>query len=177
MIEISCLPLWIRTIFKGLPGVWKGRHLLLFYWLVFMQAPVPGKKTVKELSRWTPSHITEWRFRRLLKATYWSLEIMISWFAWEAIMSFPPPKDGVICIVGDSSHKNKRGKKNPAVQKGRKSEKKPWFFGIRFVLVAVCRNVYRIPFAVRIILPKDDPEYKNENALFREILKNDTYNW
>jgi len=172
MIKISYIPNFIRIIFKGMPGVWKGRHLLLLYWLIFMQALVPGKKTLKELSRWTPFHIPEWRFRRLLKASYWTIEIIIYWLAIEAIKSFPPPKDGTIYVAADSSYKDKRGKKNPAAQKGRKGKNKPWFFGIRFLVVAVCWDVYRIPFAFRIILPKDNSNYKKENILFQEIIRN-----
>lgn len=161
----------VRNIFRGLPGIWKGRHLLLLYWLVFMQATIPGRKTVKEISRWTPFHISEWRIRRLLKASYWTAEIVITWFAWEVMESFPRPKDGVVYLIGDSSHKDKRGSKNPAVQKGRKSKNGPWFFGIRFVLLAACWAEYRIPVAIRIILPRNDPDYEKENVLFREMVR------
>jgi len=174
MIKISHIPFYVRYIFKGMPGIWKGRHLLIFYWLVFLQATVPGKKTLKELSHWSPFHVPEWRFRRLLKAGYWTIEIIISWFAMEVMNSFPPPKDGIIYLVGDSSHKNKRGKNNPVVQKGRESNNKPWFFGIRFVLLMAAWNVYRIPFSFKIILPKDHKEYKKENALFRQMVRNFT---
>lgn len=172
MIRMSYIPYFVRYIFKGMPGVWKGRHLLIFYWLVFMQVVVPGRKTLKEISRHTPLHVPEWRFRRLLKATYWTIEIVITWFAMETMKCFPAPKDGIIYLVGDSSHKDKRGQNNPVAQKGRKSRYKPWFFGIRFVIVAACRDVYRIPWSFRIILPKDHDEYKKENALFREMVQN-----
>ncbi|MEE4355861.1 MAG: transposase [Desulfococcaceae bacterium] len=172
MARMSYLPVFVRYIFKGMPGVWKSRHLLIFYWLIFMQVVVPGRKSLKEISRYTPFHIPEWRLRRLLKATYWTLEIVITWFALETVKCFPPPKDGIIYLVGDSSHKDKRGRENPAVQKGRKSKNKPRFFGIRFVIIAVCRDVYRIPCSFRIILPKDHDEYKKENALFRETVRN-----
>lgn len=166
------LPFFVRYIFKGMPGIWKGRHLLIFYWFVFMQAVVPGKKTLKEISRYAPFHIPEWRLRRLLKASYWTIEIIITWFAMETIRCFPPPKDGRIYLVGDSSHKDKRGKNNPVAQKGRKGKNKPWFFGIRFVIIAVCWDNYRIPWSFRIILPKDHKDYKKENALFREMVRN-----
>jgi hypothetical protein len=171
MIKMDYLPFFVRYIFKGLPGVWKGRHLLIFYWLVFMQSVVPGKKTLKEISRYTPLHIPEWRLRRLLKATYWTLEIVITWFAMETVKCFPPPGDGIIYLVGDSGHKDKRSNKNPVVQKGRINKSSPWFFGIRFVIIAVCWNNYRIPFSFRIILPKNHDEYKKENALFREMVQ------
>jgi hypothetical protein len=171
MIKISYLPHFVLYIFKGMPGNWKCRHKLVFCWLVFMQAIIPGKKTLKELSRWTPFHIPAWRFRRLLKAHYWKIDELIKWFALKAMNDFPPPKDGIVAVIGDSSHKDKRGKKNPVAQKGRKSKSKPWFFGIRFIVLAVCWDVYRIPFSIRIILPKNHPEYKKENKLFREMLQ------
>lgn len=171
MIALTYLPSFVRTLFAGMPGVWKGRHLLLLYWLVFVQALVPGKRTLKELSRWTPGPITEWRWRRLLKAGYWSIRQLIMWWADEAIQCFPSPKDAVIYLVGDGSEKHKRGTKNPVVQKGRKGKQKPWFLGIRFVLLIVCWDVYRIPVNFRIIVPKKHVDYTNENALFREMIE------
>ena len=137
-----------------------------------MQVIAPGPKTVKELSRWCPSRFQEWHFRRLLKAGYWSVFIIISWFAEEAMKSFPPPSDGVVYVIGDSSEKPKRGKKNPSAQKGKKGKNKPFFFGIRFAILVVCWDVFRIPVDFRIILPKDHKNYKNENQLFREMLEN-----
>jgi hypothetical protein len=106
----------------------------------------------------------------LLYATYLNINLLVSWFALEAIKSFPAPEDGVVYAVGDSSEKNKRSKKNPTVQKGSKGKNKPFFWGVRFVVVALCWNVYRIPVAFRIILPKKHKNYKNENKLFREMI-------
>ncbi len=170
MIKLTYLPLFIRIIFKGIPGVWKRRHLLLLCWAIFLQTIVPGKKTVKELSRWSPSHITEWRLRRLFKAAYWTLETVLTWFAEEAISCFPPPKDRTIYFEGDGSHTEKTGRTNELVQKSRKGNNKPWFFGIKFILCAVCWENYRIPVAFKLILPKSHSEYKKENELFREML-------
>jgi hypothetical protein len=105
--------------------------------LVYLyQALTPNKKTVTELSKWSPAIITEWRLRRFLDATYININLLLSWFAEEAIKGFPAPSDGVIYAVGDGSHKEKRSKKNPTVQKGKKSKDKPFFWGIKFVLVA-----------------------------------------
>jgi hypothetical protein len=42
---------------------------------------------------------------------------------------------------------------------------KDWFFGIRFALLIVAWDVYRIPVAFRIILPKSHPGYRKENTL------------
>jgi hypothetical protein len=170
MIQLTCLPLFVKVFFRGLPGIWKDRHLLYLYWLVVLQAVVPGRKTVQELSRWSPAHIPEWRLRRLLKASYWTAQHLITWWANEVIAQFPPPTDGVLYLVGDGSQADKRGTKNPVVQKGRKSRYSSWFVGIRFVLLIASWDVYRIPVAFRIILPKTHLDYKNENTLFREMV-------
>ena len=52
-----------------------------------------------------------------------------------------------------------------------RAKHKAWFFGIRFALLIVAWDVYRIPVAFRIILPKTHPEYRKENTLFRDMLK------
>ena len=51
MVSLSHVPLFVRVLFRGMPGVWKNRHLLYLYWMVWLQAIVPGRKPVKELSR------------------------------------------------------------------------------------------------------------------------------
>ena len=68
MVVLTHLPVFVRALFRSMPGVWKSRHGLMLCWLILLQAIYPGRKTLKELSRWTPSFICEWRFRRLLKA-------------------------------------------------------------------------------------------------------------
>ena len=73
MVTVTYLPLFVTILFRGMPGLWKGRHRLMLCGLVFMQALFPGHKTLAELARWTPAQVTAWRFRRLLKASYWNL--------------------------------------------------------------------------------------------------------
>src|SRR5437667_1896711 len=75
MVVVTYLPLFVTRLFRGMPGIWKSRHRLILCWLVFMQALYPGRKTLEELSRWTPAAITAWRFRRLLQASYWNVHL------------------------------------------------------------------------------------------------------
>ena len=70
MVTVTYVPLFVTMLFRGMPGLWKGRHRLMLCWLVFMQALFPGHKTLEELARWTPAQVTAWRFRRLLKASW-----------------------------------------------------------------------------------------------------------
>ncbi len=170
MITVTYLPLFVTILFRGMPGIWKSRHRLILCWLVFMQALYPGQKTLEELARWTPAQVTVWRFRRLLKASYWNVHVLVEWWVQEALNTLPPPKDGTLYLVGDGSVKPKRGTQNPLAQKGRKSEHQPWFFGIRFALLIANWDVYRLPGAFRLIRPKSHPEYRTENALFREMV-------
>jgi hypothetical protein len=75
MLKLTSLPAFITTVFRGMPGVWKSQHRLLLCWLIVMQAVYPGRKTLHELARWSPGQITEWRLRRLLKASYWCVHL------------------------------------------------------------------------------------------------------
>jgi hypothetical protein len=170
MITVTYLPLFVTILFRGMPGIWKSRHRLLLCWLVFMQALYPGRKTWEELARWTPGSITVWRLRRVLKAAYWNIHLLVAWWGQEAFNSLPPPKDGTLYLGGDGSVKPKRGTQHPMAQKGRKSEHQPWFWGGRFALLIVTWDVYRFPVAFRLIRPKTHPAYQTENALFREMV-------
>jgi hypothetical protein len=170
MLTITSVPLFVTVLFRGMPGMWKSRHRLLLCWLVFLQALYPGRKTLAELARWTPAQVTVWRFRRLLKASYWNVHLLVDWWAQDALATLPPPSDGTLYLGGDGSEKPKRGPQNPLAHKGRKSEHHPWFFGIRFALLIVNWDIYRFPVAFRLIRPKSHPAYQTENALFREMV-------
>jgi Transposase DDE domain len=171
MIAVTYLPLFVTLLFRGMPGVWKHRHRLVLCWLIVMQALFPGRKTLEELARWTPDSITAWRFRRVLKAAYWNIHLLVEWWAQEAFNALPPPQDGTLHLVGDGSVKPKRGTQHPVAQKGRKSEHQPWFWGVRFALLIATWDSYRFPVAFRLIRPKTHPEYCTENALFREMVR------
>jgi hypothetical protein len=170
MIAVTYLPLFVTILFRGMPGVWKHRHRLVLCWLIVMQALFPGRKTLEELARWTPSSITAWRFRRVLKAAYWNIHLLVEWWVQEAFNALPPPQDGTLHLVGDGSVKPKRGPQHPVAQKGRKSEPQPWFWGVRFALLIATWDSYRFPVAFRLIRPKTDPEYHTENALLRAMV-------
>jgi hypothetical protein len=74
LIAFTYLPGFVTMVFHGMPTVWRGRHRLIFCWLIFMQAVSPGRKKLEEMARWTPATITAWRIGRLLKAAYWTIK-------------------------------------------------------------------------------------------------------
>jgi len=169
-IAFTYLPGFVTVVFRGMPIVWRGRHRLLLCWLIFIQAVHPGRHTLEEMARWTPTTVTAWRFGRLLKAMYWNVHLLVSWLAQEFVATLPPPANGVLYLFGDGSHADKRGTKNPVAQKGRISQHHPWFFGLRFVLLMAAWDGYRVPVGFRLILPKRHIGYRSENALFREMV-------
>jgi len=107
MIKITYLPVFVTRMFHGMPGVWKAQHRLMMSWLMVMQALFPGRKTVAELARWTPIDLTEWRFRRLLKADYWDVHGLVDWWAHQAMAVLPPPEDGVLTLTGETNASSK----------------------------------------------------------------------
>jgi hypothetical protein len=169
LIAFTYLPGFVTMVFPGMPTVWRGRHRLIFCWLIFMQAVPPGRKTLEEMARWTPATITAWRFGRLLKAAYWNVHLLVSWLAQDLVATLPVPANGILYLFGDGSHADKRGTKNPVAQKGRISQHHPWFFGRRFVLLMAAWDGYRLPVGFRLILPKCHTGYRSENAVFREM--------
>jgi len=93
------LPPAVRILFKGMPGVWRHRHQLIFCWLIVMQIVTSGPRTLTGLSQTAPGFITEWRCRHLLSAGYWSLKVLLHWFAEEAIKSLPAPDDHGLYVI------------------------------------------------------------------------------
>jgi len=171
LLNYNFIPQNIRVIFGIIPISWRNRHLIIFIWLVVLQATGSGSSKLKGLADMAPSYITEWRFRRFLTAAYYSIHYIIYIFAKEAISKLPLPKDNTCYLIVDSSHIEKTGTKNPAAQKGKISKFGTYFFGIRFIVLLVCWDSIRIPIAFRIIWPKNHANYKKENALFLEMLK------
>ncbi len=171
MVILTHLPAFFVFFLRTIPVAFRHRHSLYLKWLILMQIVCPGPKTLANFARFTPPHIREWHFRRLLKAGYWSYKVVLWHFADCAILSFTPPEDGVLYIIVDASHKEKRGKKNKVVQKSKKNKYSSYFFGIKFVVLMVQWDNLRIPVDFEIILPKDHKKYMKENKLFQQMLK------
>jgi hypothetical protein len=170
MIRMTRLPEEVTRLLTPLKPYFSYRHYLVFCWLLVAHLVCCGKATVQGLARYTPPHVAAWHLRRLLAAGRWQGEQVLHWLVSEALAAFPPPKDGVLYLVVDSTLKGKRGKKNPLAKKGRLNEYAPFTFGLHVVIVIAQWDVYRIPLAFRLVKPKEHPDYQAENALVREML-------
>jgi len=168
---INILPTFISTFFRKMPNFFRGKHQLLFIWLVFLIACGVGDYKLTNLACYGSEFITEWRFRRLLSASYWDLHEILTWLVAEIIKILPIPDDKTLYVIVDGSKKEKRSKKNPYMQKGKIRTNAAWFFGIRFCVLMIAWSNFRIPVDFKILYPKKHRKYRNENKLFRDMLK------
>jgi len=170
MIRMTRLPEEVTCLLAPLKPYFSYRHYLVFCWLRVAHLVCFGKATVQGLARYTPTHVAAWHLRRLLAAGRWQWAQVQAWLVSEALAASPPPKDGVLYLVVDSTLKGKRGKKNPWAKNGRLNEYAPFTFGLQVVILIAQWDVYRIPLAFRLVKPKASKEYQSENALVREML-------
>jgi hypothetical protein len=171
MIRITRVPEEVTRLLAPLKPDFSYRHYLVFCWLLVAHLVCYGKATVQGLARYTPNHVAAWHLRRLLAAGRWPWARVLEWLVRETLAAFPPPRDGVLYLVVDSTLKDKRSKKNPLAKKGRLNEYAPFTFGLHVVILIAQWDVYRVPLAFRLVKPKGSAGYQSENALFREMLQ------
>jgi hypothetical protein len=95
MVIVPSLLIFVTLLFCNMPGMWKACHHFGLGWLIGMQALLPGWKTLADLARWTPLQVMAWHFRRLLKAAYWDIHLLVAWRVQEALNTLPLPEDGI----------------------------------------------------------------------------------
>jgi hypothetical protein len=171
MIRMTRVPEEVTRLLAPLKPYFSYRHYLVFCWLLVAHLMCFGKATVQGLARFTPPQVAAWHLRRLLAAGRWPWARVLEWLVSETLAAFPPPKDGVLYLVADSTLKGKRTKQNPLVKKSRLNEYAPYTFGLHVAILIAQWDVYRVPLAFRLVKPKGNKGYQSENALFREMLQ------
>jgi hypothetical protein len=171
MIRITRLPEEVTRLLAPLKPYFSYRHFLVFCWLLVAHLVCFEKATLQALARHIPTHVAAWHLRRLRAAGRWSWARVLEWLVSQALAAFPPPRDGVLYLVVDSTVKGKRTKHNPLAKKARLNDYAPYTFGLHVVLLIAQWEVYRVPLAFRLVQPKGSPGYQSENALFREMLQ------
>ncbi len=171
MIRITRLPEEVARLLAPLKPYFSYRHFLVFCWLLVAHLVCCEKATLQALARHIPGHVAAWHLRRLLAAGRWQWARVLEWLVSQALAAFPPPRDGVLYLVVDSTLKGKRTKQNPLAKKARLNDYAPFTFGLHVVILLAQGGVYRIPLAFRLVKPKGSQGYQSENALFREMLQ------
>ena len=57
------------------------------------------KRTITEVSKWGPNFFQEWRIRRLLKASYWSIHFLLTFFFNKVLSTLPKPSNGILYLI------------------------------------------------------------------------------
>jgi hypothetical protein len=168
-MSVTCLPRCVSHCLRVLKPCFRPRHQLVFRWLLGLHLVYGERAHLKALARHGPVHLTYQPYRRLLCAASWCPTALLWWFVDHALQAFPPPEDGILSGLGDSTLKGKRGAKHPVAQKTRRRPLHPSGFGFRIVLLVAQWGVYRIPVDFALLRRKDAADYQTETALLRQM--------
>jgi Transposase DDE domain len=171
MWQFTCLPRNVYDFlypFKPLFRCSQARHFVIFCWLLVAIIRDPGAGTLKGLCPYLPPHLSYWALIRMLRSGKWDAQAVMNGMADKVLRSLPPAADGKLYLIGDTTHKPKRGKKHPLGQVTRQSQSSPHVFGFGMVVLVASWNGFRIPIQMATI----DPERKgHQNILFRQMLR------
>jgi hypothetical protein len=110
--KLTYSPAFISTFFKRMPHFFRGKHQLIFIWFILIIAFGAGDYKLTTMACYGSGFVTEWRFRRLLSASYWDMRAIFMWLLSENIRVLPIPEDKTLYVIVDGSKKEKCSKKN-----------------------------------------------------------------
>jgi hypothetical protein len=103
----------------------------------------------------------------MVRSGQWDAQAVLSGISKKVLRTLPPPADGRLYLIGDTTHKTKRGRQHPLGHVTRQSESSPYTFGFGMVVLIASWDSFRIPVALAPI----DPKRKgHQNILFRQML-------
>jgi hypothetical protein len=89
----------------------QAQHFLVCCWMVIALMRAPGKGTLKGLRPYLPAKLPYWTIVRMVRSGQWDAQAVITDLAAATLRSLPPPTDGVLYLIGDSTLKRKTSKK------------------------------------------------------------------
>jgi hypothetical protein len=104
----------------------------------------------------------------MVRAGQWDAQAVLPDMATATLRSLPPPPDGVLYLIGDSTLKPKRGRKPPLGHFTRHGEHEPYLFGFERVLLLARWDRFRVPVALALSDPK---RRGHQHILLRQMLK------
>src|SRR5262245_10734942 len=91
----------------------QAQHFLVVCWLVIALMRDPGKGTLKGLQAYMPPTLKYWTTLRMVRSGHWDAQAVLTAMATATLRALPPPGDGVLSLIGDSTRKEKRGRQHP----------------------------------------------------------------
>ena len=167
----TCIPNKVYQVLYPLKRHFRcaqGQHFLVCCWLLMALMRDPGKGTLKGLHAYMPPTLKYWTTMRMIRSGQWEAETVLSAMATATLRALPPPAHGILYLLGDSTLKEKRGRKHPLGPTIRHSEHDPYTFGFEIVLLIASWERVRVPIALGLI----DPAIRgHQNILFRQMLR------
>jgi hypothetical protein len=107
----TCIPRKVYQVLYPLKRHFRctqGQHFLVFCWLLMALIRDPGKGTLKGLTPYLPPTLKYWTTVRMVRSAQWDTEAVVCQMATATLCALPPPADGVLYLIGDSTLKEKR---------------------------------------------------------------------
>ena len=167
----TCIPRKVYQVLYPLKKHFRcaqGQHFLVCCWLLMALIRDPGKGTLKGLKPSLPSTLKYWTTWRMIRSRQWEPHAVVCTMATGTLRALPPPDDGGLYLIGDSTLQDKRGRKHPLGHTTRHSEHDPYPFGCEMGLLIASWGRGRVPVAFALM----DPTIKGpQNIRFRQMLQ------
>jgi len=129
---------------------------------------VASSGQVKTLTRYMPSRLAYWTTLRMVRAKVWNEQALLDLMVADILYCLPPPKDGVLHLIFDTTRKEKTGEKQPLAFTTKMGKFEPYVFGHSVLMLIAQWGRFRIPLSVRVL----DPKIRgHQNLLTREMLQ------
>src|SRR6266540_2604190 len=113
-----------RASFKSAPA----QHFNIWCWLL-VTLIVASSGQVKTLTRYMPSRLAYWTTLRMVRAKVWNEQALLDLMVADILYCLPPPKDGVLHLIFDTTRKEKTGEKQPLAFTTKMGKFEPYVFG------------------------------------------------
>jgi hypothetical protein len=144
------------------------RHFVIFCGLVVAIMRAPGVGTLTGALPSVPTGLSYGALLRMLRSGQWDAQAVLRGMSQKGLRTLPPPADGRLDLLGDTTHNTKRGRQHPLGHVTRHSASSPSTFGFGLVVLMASGDGCRIPVALAPI----DPKRKgHQNILCRQRRK------
>ena len=168
----SRIPQRVRTALAPLSVYFRacppGQHFCLLSWLLTTLLLSQGAATLKQLVRLMPQRLHYWSVLRLLRAGYWDAADLLVEMARAVLATLPPPADGTLYLIADTTIRGKTGPQQPLAHHTRLNQHERFVFGHTLLLVLAHWGRVRIPVGAVVLDPK---RKRQQNIQLRHILR------
>jgi Transposase DDE domain len=146
----------------------QGQHFRILCWLLLTLIICQGSATLKNLARLMPNSVHYWAVLRMVRAGYWDAQLLLQELALDVLSTLPPPPDGTLHLIGDTTIKGKTGNRQPLAHYTRMNQYQQFTFGLSLVLLIAQWGRFRVPVGAALLDPKKKGD---QNIQFRQMLR------